>query len=158
MLQNTFTTTSKFSCIGWCTLGRKPTEHPPPHMLTQVRKHGIHTRLSFTTVNMPQKLVLGAGSELLLEAISGNTVVSVNHGNWALLIPKPWETVPFQSLELKLAQLLYAKTVFLRIWVVYLNVTRHHKFSIVMKGLYQGPHTPKQQNLWRFFQYTVIFS
>lgn len=59
MLQNSFTTTSKFSCICWCTLGGKPEEHPPPHMHSQVRKHGIHTQLSFTSVNTPQKLVLG---------------------------------------------------------------------------------------------------
>lgn len=48
----------------------------------------------------------------------------------------------FQSLELKLAQRLYAKIVFLRMGVVYLNVSRHREFSIVTKGLCIRVHTP----------------
>lgn len=79
--------------------------------------------------------MLGASSEILLEAVSGSTVVSVNSMNRALLLPKPQETVPYQSLEFKPAQLLYTKVAFLEMGVVLLNVLRHRKSSIVMKGL-----------------------
>lgn len=115
---------------------------PATHTCSQVRKHGIHTRLSCTSVNMLPKLVLGSSSEILLEAVSGNTVFSVNSMNRALLLPKPQEMLPFQSLELELAQLLYTKIVFLRMGVVYLNISRHHEFSFVMKGLCIRVHTP----------------
>lgn len=58
-------------------------------------ERGAHTRLSAASGNTPQKLLLGTSSETLLEAASGNAVVSVNSVDWALLFPKPRETVPF---------------------------------------------------------------
>lgn len=94
-LQNTFTTRSKFSCTCWCALGGEPRESPPPHTHSQVRKCGIPTWLSAASGNMPQKLMLGTSSEILLEVVCGNAVVSVNSVNRALLFPKPQEMVPF---------------------------------------------------------------
>lgn len=114
---------------------------PTTHARSQVREPGVLTQPDFTSVNMPQNLMLSASSEILLEAVSRSTVVSVNSMNRALLLPKPQETVPYQSLEFKPAQLLYTKVAFLEVGVVLLNVLRHHKSSIVMKGLCIRAHT-----------------
>lgn len=83
----------------------------------------------------------GASSEILLEAVSGNTVVSVNSMNWALLLLKPQEMVPFQSLEVKL---LYRDSIFKDGGCLPKCPEGLGIFHCNEGSLYQGPHTHKQ--------------
>lgn len=64
---------------GWCTPGREPGERPLSH--THRVEPGIRTWLSAAPGNTPQKLMLGTSFEILLEAVSGKAVVSVNSVN-----------------------------------------------------------------------------
>jgi len=114
----------------------------PHHTRTHTSREARHSHMAYSTpVNRPQKLVLGASSDVLIQAVSRNTLMSVNRMNWALLLPKPRETTPFQ-----LAQLLYPRIAFSRTGGGLPKCSQAPQvFNCNEGSLFQGPHPHKQK-------------